>query len=245
MMARVVAERERAVAERKLKLRARAARMDETRERIARAALELHATVGPARTTISAVAERAGVQRHTVYQHFPDELSLAAACTAYGLAQDPQPDPETLGAIAGPEARLRRALEQQYGYYRRNESLLANALRDAPVMEQRLGAAGLDWTAVPRVVRDFFSQPARLRQTLDAGWNDGTTSRPHVAATLALVVDFWSWRTVTREAGMTDAEAVDLAVRLVTCAAREEQSEHHVRPERRSDEPPGADGGQR
>ncbi len=100
---------------RKLKLRARAERMAQTRQRITRAAYDLHRTVGPSRTTISAVAALAGVQRHTVYQHFPDEWAVYAACTAYGLDLDPKPDPAALARIPDPEersARLRQLIEE-------------------------------------------------------------------------------------------------------------------------------------
>ena len=222
---------------RKLRLRARAASMEETRRRIVRAALELHAAVGPARTTVSAVAERAGVQRHTVYQHFPDPLALAGACTAYGLSLDPQPDPAALTG-ADPEARLREGLTLQYGYYRRNEALLANALRDTPAMQERLRAAGLDWAAVPEVVRGFFEQPARLRDALAAGWAGRGTPPAQLNAALGLAVDFWTWRTLARGYGMSDAAAADLVTRLVTCAAPNAPPEGNLA--RRGSGPPGA-----
>src|SRR5918992_694895 len=98
---------------RKLKLKRRAERMEETRRRIVEATVALHTTVGPARTSISAIAERAGVQRLTVYRHFPDEQSLFRACTSHGLAADLPPDPAAWRHIADPEARLRTALAEQ------------------------------------------------------------------------------------------------------------------------------------
>jgi AcrR family transcriptional regulator len=204
---------------RKLNLKARAERMAETRRRIVRAAYELHRTVGPTRTTISAIAARAGVQRHTVYQHFPDELTLSGACTEYGLALDPQPDPDALARIPEPEERLRAALAQQYGYYRRNESLLANVVRDAPQQQQRLQAAGLDWQAVPEAVRGFFEQPVRLRDALVPGWGVSGTGDPLLRAALGLAVDFGTWRTLARDQGLDEEQAVELMVRLVLCAA--------------------------
>ncbi|MDP9375879.1 MAG: TetR/AcrR family transcriptional regulator [Chloroflexota bacterium] len=209
---------------RKLNLKARAARMAETRQRIVRAAYDLHRTVGPARTTISAIAGQAGVQRHTVYQHFPDELALSGACTEYGLALDPQPDPAVLAGIPDPEARLRAALAQQYGYYRRNESLLANVLRDAPLLQQRLQAAGLDWRAVPEAVRRFFEQPDRLQDALVPGWPVHGTSGSLLRAALGLAVDFGTWRTLTRDQGLDEEQAVELMVKLVVCAARMPES---------------------
>src|SRR5205085_973892 len=93
--------------------------------RITEAAVELHRTVGPARTTISAIAEKAGVQRLTVYRHIPDERELFAACNAHWLAADPPPDPSSW-------SDLRPALRELYGWYRRNADMLGNSLRDAP-----------------------------------------------------------------------------------------------------------------
>lgn len=204
---------------RKLTLKARAARMADTRQRIVRAAYDLHCTVGPARTTISAIAEQAGVQRHTVYQHFPDELALSGACTEYGLALDPQPDPALLAQIADPEERLRAALQQQYGYYQRNASLLANMTRDAPLLQQQLQRAGLDWQAVPAVVRTFIEQPIRLREVLVGGWLVHNTSDALLGAALGLALDFGTWRTLVHDQGLAAEHAIDLMVQLVVCAA--------------------------
>ena len=71
---------------RRYELKERARRQAETRQRIVDAAVELHTSVGPARTTISAIAERAGVERHTVYAHFPDEPTLFRACSTHWRA---------------------------------------------------------------------------------------------------------------------------------------------------------------
>lgn len=203
---------------RKLKLKVRAERMAETRQRIVRAAYDLHHTVGPARTTISAIAERAGVQRHTVYSHFPDELVLSGACTEYGLALDPQPDPAAFAAIADPEDRLRRALAEQYAYYRRNDQLLANSARDAPLMQQRIEATGLSWDDLPEAVRRFFVQPARLQEALLPGWQVHPAKRPLLHAALGLALDFGTWRVLTSE-GLDEKQAVELAAKLVLCTA--------------------------
>ena len=80
-------------------MKERARRKAETRERIVEATVALHTSIGPARTTISAVAERAGVERHTVYAHFPDDGSLLRACSAHWEARHPSPDFEQLAAI--------------------------------------------------------------------------------------------------------------------------------------------------
>jgi AcrR family transcriptional regulator len=204
---------------RKLNLKARAARMAETQQRIVRAAYDLHCTVGPARTTISAIAERAGVQRHTVYQHFPDELTLSGACTEYGLSVDPQPDPAELARYADPEKRLCVALAKQYGYYARNESLVANVYRDAPLMQERLQDAGVGWEAVPEPVRRFLEQPARLREALIPGWPVRGARVSLLRAALGLAVDFATWRSLVRTQGLDEQQAVELMVKFVVCAS--------------------------
>jgi AcrR family transcriptional regulator len=91
----------------------------------------LHKTHGPVRTTITDIAKKAGVERQTVYNHFPDELSLYKACSAHNRALNPPPEPEPWKLIPDPEERLRQALAEVYAYYRRNEQMLANVTRDA------------------------------------------------------------------------------------------------------------------
>src|SRR6185503_20231999 len=120
---------------RKYTKRRRAESEQETRQRITEAAMNLHGSIGPARTTISAVADRAGVQRATVYRHFPDEESLFAACSGHYMALNPPPDPEAWAEETDHSARLRRALTETYSFFRRTEPMLSNVLRDAPVVE--------------------------------------------------------------------------------------------------------------
>src|SRR5215218_2615167 len=103
---------------RKYELRARAERQEETRRRIAAATAELHASVGPARTTVAEIARRAGVQRPTVYNNFPEERELFAACQAHFLGANPPPDPSGAFALADPDDRLQAVLEQIYGWFR-------------------------------------------------------------------------------------------------------------------------------
>lgn len=124
----------------KYELKKRAERQEETRLRIARAALELHESVGPALTTRSAIAERAGVGRPTVYAHFPDDLSLGLACSSLGLTENPLPDPGPWEEISDPEKRLRTALGELYGYFRRREGLLANIQRAISFGDWGIGA---------------------------------------------------------------------------------------------------------
>src|ERR687895_1779230 len=112
-------------------LKRRAEQQAATRRRIVEAAVDLHGSVGPALTTFSMVAERAGVQRHTLYAHFPDERSLYLACSGLAMERDPLPDAEPWRAIPDPRERLRTGLLAIYGWYERNAALAACVLRDA------------------------------------------------------------------------------------------------------------------
>ena len=112
-------------------LKRRAEQQAETRLRIVEAAIDLHSTMGPAATTVSMVAEKAGVQRHTVYAHFPDDRSLYLACSGLALARSPLPNADSWRAIADPLARLRRGLREVYGWYAVNAALASCVLRDA------------------------------------------------------------------------------------------------------------------
>lgn len=188
-------------------LKRRAARMAQTRRRIAAATWELHRTVGPARTTISAIARRAGVQRLTVYQHFPDERSLFRACQAHEFATNPPPDAAAWAVIPDPEARLRVALADLYAYYRRSEAILANVERDAPTLP-----------ALQQVVAEGSAgfQDTALRILLD-GWDDGGPHQPLRRAALGHALAFQTWRSLVRDHGLTADEAAALMVALVRC----------------------------
>src|SRR6187551_1817093 len=114
-------------------LKRRAEQQADTRRRIVEAAVDLHSSVGPALTTLSMVAEKAGVQRHTLYAHFPDERSLFLACSGLAHERDPLPDAAPWREIVEPRQRLETGLSAIYGWYQRNAGLLANILRDAEI----------------------------------------------------------------------------------------------------------------
>ena len=120
---------------RKYELKRRAEQMSQTRLRITEAAIELHGTVGPSRTTMSAVADRAGVERRTLYRHFPTEADLFAACSTHYFRANPWPDLGHWRAIRDPRDRLERALDDLYAYYERTEPMLSNVLRDADLVD--------------------------------------------------------------------------------------------------------------
>jgi AcrR family transcriptional regulator len=195
----------------KYNLKRRAERQEETRLRITRATLELHEILGPSKTTISAIAERAGVGRPTVYAHFPDELSLGKACSSLGLAENPPPDPRSWEEISDPERRLRVALAELYAYFRRRERMLANVLRDAE----------REWEAKPHV-REIMEPMAehweRMKKTLAAGWKVGEDHPQPLPGAIGLALDFETWHTMVRKQGLTDEQALDLMVGMVRCA---------------------------
>jgi AcrR family transcriptional regulator len=182
--------------------------MEATRRRIVEAAVELHGTVGPARTTITAVAEGAGVQRHTVYRHFPTDDDLLAACSGHYFAAHPWPDPGEWRAIADPRRRVAVGLDALYAYYEGTEAMLARVLRDAaavPGVEPAL--AGF---------RAFVEDAA---EALAAPWGVRGGRRAVVAAAARHAVDFATWRSLARDGGVSRAQAVDLASALVLRAA--------------------------
>jgi AcrR family transcriptional regulator len=195
---------------RKLRLKARAERMGETRKRIARATYELHASVGPARTTISAIAERAGVQRLTVYKHYPNDRDIIHACTTYHWELDPPPDPASWREIADPEQRLRQGLGEIYAYFRRNESLFANVGRDIGVVLEQLEGVP------PLGLQRFMELPARWQSALVDAWPDDQDRLR--GAALGLAVDFATWHTLTTFQQLDDAQVVELMAALVMCA---------------------------
>ena len=193
---------------RKYELKRRAARQEETRRRIAAATAALHEEVGPARTTISAIAARAGVERLTVYRHFPEERELLRACQEHYLAAHPPPDPAPWAAIADPEERLRTALGALYAYYRATEAMTANILRDLPAMP-----------ALAEVAADLPRFHAAVRALLAAGWDVPDERHALVLAALGHALDFEVWRSLAQRQGLTDEQAVGVMVRLVRCLA--------------------------
>jgi AcrR family transcriptional regulator len=199
----------------KYQLKKRAEREEETRLRIVRATVELHETVGPALTTRSAIAERAGVSRPTVYSHFPDELSLGKACSALGLSENPLPDPGMWEEIADPEKRLREALSELYDYSRRREGLLANILRDQEMPHLK------DDPDVREIMRPIVEHWERMQRALAMGWQiHNSHTPPLLQGAIGLALDFQNWRTMVRKQGMTDEQAVELMARMVRCVRR-------------------------
>jgi AcrR family transcriptional regulator len=189
---------------RKYELKQRAESLAATRERIVEATVELHESLGPARTTISGIAERAGVQRLTVYRHFPDERALFQACSGHWTAQNPKPDPSAWAAISDPEARLRMALLEIYAFFRATEGMTGNLLRDMPELPV------LQEVAVPLV--EYWQT---VRDALDRGWQARGRERTLLRALIGHAIAFDTWRSLTGREGLDDLTAADAMVRLV------------------------------
>jgi AcrR family transcriptional regulator len=191
---------------RKYELKKRAERLADTRRRITEATVELHRTVGPAATHLNEVARRAGVQRMTVYNHFPNDTALLTACSAHWRALHPTPDLAAWRAVADPGARLRLGLGQLYGWYRETEPMTANVLRDAqvlPALRAILEGGLLRYLDLARqVLTEPFEARGRRHQRVDA------------AARAA--IDLHTWRALAQ---LGDTEAAELAAGLIELAA--------------------------
>jgi AcrR family transcriptional regulator len=194
---------------RKYTKRRRAENEQETRQRITEAAVALHGSVGPARTTISAVAEEAGVQRATVYRHFPDEESLFAACSGHWAALNPAPDLAAWEAIVDPTARLRQALADTYAYYSRNETMIENVIRDRPLV-----------AAMAKPVARRLAYLAAAVDAIVAGRPERGHARRRVRAAVGHAVAFTTWRSLVREEGLEETEAVAVMAATVAAAGR-------------------------
>jgi AcrR family transcriptional regulator len=179
-------------------LRARADAMDRTRARITQAAIELHGSIGPAATTMSSVAERAGVTRATLYRHFPNEEILFRACSAEWRSANPSPDPARWATIPDPYQRLATALPALYGWYRSSEAMRANLLRDLAVL--------------PAAIRNGIeAYPRTVAEVLDTGWPRRSRLR---RAAIGHGVAFQTWQSLAHQ-GLTDSEAAQLIIGLI------------------------------
>jgi AcrR family transcriptional regulator len=169
--------------------------------------VELHGTLGPSRTSMSAVAAHAGVRRSTLYRHFPDEAALFDACTAHWAAANPLPDLSAWSAIGDPDERLATALGELYAFYGRTEAMLENLFRDeltVPMVRERFAA-----------FRGYFDA---AHDTLMAGRPLRGAVKLRVRAVLGHAIAFSTWKSLVREGELDDATAVELMCRLVAAA---------------------------
>lgn len=179
----------------------RAERQEQTKRRIIEAAIELHEASGPARTTITAIARRAGVGRLSVYRHFPDEPALLAACSGLYWQHNPAPDPTAWTRISDPLTRLRTALRESYAYHRQTEPMISRALAD--VGDQP-------------VMAPYHEHWRKAAEAVAAGWRTQGRKRQNLRAAIGHALSFTTWRSLTREQGLSDGEAIELMLGLVT-----------------------------
>jgi AcrR family transcriptional regulator len=192
---------------RKYEKKQRAEAEARTRLRITESAVELHGSLGPARTSMSAVAERAGVRRSTLYRHFPDERALFGACSAHWAAENPPPDLEAWAEIEDADKRFAAALIELYEFYGRTEEMLDRLLRDAPTMP------------VVDELMDGFRQFLEVAaDTLMRGRAAHGNARTRLRAAIGHALAFRTWQDLTRAQGLDERRAVELMSRLVAAA---------------------------
>jgi AcrR family transcriptional regulator len=192
---------------RKYEKKQRAEAEAQTRLRITESAVELHGTLGPAQTTMSAVAEHAGVRRSTLYRHFPDERALFGACSAHWAEANPPPDISRWAEIEDPAERLDLALAEMYGYYRQAGGMIDKLLRDegaVPVVAEKFAA-----------YHQFLAMAAKSLMQ-DRGLRGNAAKRTRAAIGHALA--FRTWQDLTGAQGLDDAQAIEVMSRLVAAA---------------------------
>jgi AcrR family transcriptional regulator len=192
-------------------LKARGERMAETRARIVEATVALHEELGPRRTTVSAIADRAGVERLTVYRHFPDERAILAACSSCWVERNPPPDPAGWSGTADPVERTGKAMLLLYRYYSRTQGMLGKVLHDAEDM--------------PAVARASAGMEAYVRGVADdlfAAWKMPAAGRSALRALLRHAVRFSTWASLDSE-GLSDPAKARLVVTCVAAAAAAKQ----------------------
>jgi AcrR family transcriptional regulator len=185
------------------RMKLRAERQADTRRRIVQAAVHLHRTLGPERTTVSDIARLAGVERPTVVRHFRDRLSLFMACSLYDMQENPLPDPAAWAKVDDPEARLKGALSEEYAYYRRQRVLLSQ-IRDMVEGDDELAP-----------VREAMRQrDVYVRTVLAEGWPASKSARDRLLVAIAHALSFWAWLSLA-DLGLADDEAAGLMVDMV------------------------------
>jgi AcrR family transcriptional regulator len=181
---------------------------EQTRTRITESTVALHEELGPARTSISAVAERAGVRRSTVYRHFPDEEALIDACSSHWRAANPPPDPSPWAVIEDPAERTEAALRELYAFYARTEAMYTSLLRDELIVP-----------VVHRKLAEFYGYLRAIQDTLMAGRGLRGRAARRTRAAIGHALAFPTWRSLTRDEGLGEDDAVTVMCALVECSA--------------------------
>jgi AcrR family transcriptional regulator len=190
-------------------MRRRAELEEQTRRRITESAVALHQQLGPAQTSITAIAERAGVRRSTVYRHFPDEDALFAACSSHFRASNPPPDPRAWASIEDPAARTATALRELYAFYGRTHEMYESLLRDESLVP-----------IVRRLLQDFYGYLRTMQETLMSGRGLRGRAARRTRGALGHALAFPTWRSLRQDQGLAEHDAVALMCRLVEDASR-------------------------
>lgn len=185
-------------------MKRRAELEEQTRRRIAQAAVDLHRTLGPSQTSISALAEHAGVRRSTVYRHFPDELAIFTACTLLWRDQNPAPDLSRWAAIEDVEERLGSGLTEMYQYFRRTENMMSNILRDEATMPN-----------VGKMLEGFYQYLSEARNVLMVGRKMPEQIYRQVNGAIGHALAFHTWRSLAFDQNLSDDEAAGMMCLLV------------------------------
>jgi AcrR family transcriptional regulator len=193
-------------------MRRRAEQVDQTRQRIVEATVDLHGSMGPAATTIAAIADRAGVTRLTVYRHFPDEAALFGACSAHWLSRQQLPDPGAWSQIGDPAERLRAGLTDLYRFYRAGAGMLTHIHRDFAALPGEHQQALRD-------VDIYF------RDVLTAPFGGAGDEHRRLVAVTGHAISFWTWRSLCLDQGLTDTEAIDAMTAMVLAVTPMPQAE--------------------
>lgn len=190
--------------------RKRADQQAQTRQRIVEAAMHLHEELGPRETSISAVAQRAGVQRLTVYRHFPDEASLLQACSSHWFERNPPPDPSRWKDLA-PYARSNAALAALYAYYRNTQDMLHSVYRDQDLVPE---------LAAP--MQRFQDYLDSLRDDLVIQLRPTAAMRRPLKAVIGHCLRFSTWQSLS-ETGLSDKRLAALAVKWIAAVVEQKE----------------------
>ena len=179
-----------------------------TRQRIIEAAVRLHGKIGPAATTVSALAEEADVTRLTVYRHFPDDLALFTACSQHWAASQTFPNPEDWKLIDDGRERVRAGLRDIYRFYRDGEPMLTNVRRDRDTL--------------PEAIRTRTDTTEKLySDTLLSGLSVKGKNRKRTRAAINHAISYWTWHSLCVANALTNNEAADLMTSLAVEAPTE------------------------
>ena len=198
-------------------MKARARRQEQLHLRITKAAMQLHGSVGPAKTTVSDIAKLAGVRRATVYNHFPSDLDLFNACSSHWFGENPPPDPAGWERVVDPELRAEIALEAMYDYYDRGRDMLGNVFRDISLVPAAREVVETKWQPILEVIVELLTEGWLSVQGAGQGERSGMVTEPELRATLRVALDFWTWQILTAS-GLSNEEAARLAARWIRLA---------------------------